>query len=330
MADVRMDKARYIDPDGREQIVQASYQPLREGNVYYNKDLHKGHLKCLFCDAAVKHREGNAAICGSNFNGGRDHFCINAKQNHEDHCEWPESSQSQSHDSHYDDSRGYKIHLNVTGFMEQFNAESGRLYSRGADGKIIINDPDLKGRRPESVNSIEDIVRLIKRGDFDRLNKSVVVYHEHVLPWESFFIRYSRNSKGQHDRFVDLIERLEQKKSQPCLMEFNLKSGIWSQSGSSQAPCARSNAIFYGRDDGGHKHFILPRVYLDNYDVSHAMEEAGHYLVLGNARGRVVENAGSVAHFINISVTDRRQVVAANVNELAHRALERYKKSCKP
>ncbi len=311
MAKVRMDTARYVRAKEEEQIVELPGAVLRGDNIHYDDASHKGFLKCRFCAVSVHHHAGSKSICGDNLVGPSVHFHTNRGQKHEENCEWPEQVQSKSNSDKYDDSRGYKIHWNTTGFSAQFNKKAGAPYTRGKDKKIITNDDDLVGRRPKSFAFVGGVVDLIKQGNFDRLNDSVVIHRNHKLPWQDFMVRYTNKPNAKHDRFVNLMERLKlNEKPQPCLMEFNLKSG-------SGAFCAKSLAIFHKRDDKGRRHFIIPRAYLDGDNVKHAMVEAGKYLVLGYARLSTVVKPDSVLHFINMSVTDRQQVQKTDVSALA-------------
>ncbi len=320
MPNIWMDEARYVTEE-EEQIVQLPGTALRDDNTHYDALTQKGALKCRFCDASVHFHAGSKSICGDNLVGPSAHFHTNRGQQHAADCGWPARMQARAAESKYNDAKGYKIHLNTTGYPAQFNERAGQVYDRGDDKKIITLDKDLVDRRPRSVADIRDMIDLMKPSDAARLRDSVVVHHDHVLPWDKFFVRYNRKEGGQQGRFIDLVERLRTRKIQPCMMEFNLASGVWPKDlFSRERKGARSAPIEAGYDAGGRRVVIQPTAWLDNPDntlVSRGMSEAGRYLVMGYARLKTVEQPGLVTHYVNISVEDPKQLARLDVASLA-------------
>ncbi|MCB9990896.1 MAG: hypothetical protein H6867_05905 [Rhodospirillales bacterium] len=316
MADIRMDEARYTDPEnGDVQVVQLPGTNLRGGNIHYNEALHKGHLTCRFCDAAVHHHNGSKRIAGDNLNGASQHFHTNRGQTHGSDCAWPEINLRAEKTTAYNDHKGYKIHLNIPALRQVFKKQAGRLYVRNEEKKLINLVPDLEDRRPRSMDSLAAIIDLIKKSDTDRLRGSVVVNQGHIVPWDRFLVRHDyRGEKGQQ-RFGGLIRALQQGQTGPCLMEvFNDKAGH-------KGNRRMSRPMHWYTDDHGRDHVIVPTLWLEERGLYPLMTREGRYLALGYPRHHAqAQGPDKVVHYLNMSIRDPAQLAAASLPLIAQEA----------
>ena len=318
MADIKMDEARFIDPvSGVAQVVQLPGTRLRGANSHYIGALHKGFLTCRFCDAAVHYHAGRERIAGDNLNGQTHHFHTNPGQEHSADCSWPDIHERAEKSTVYDDHKGYKIHLNIPGLGGLFRRRSGKVYTRDEDKKIISLVPDLNARRPKSVATLSDMIELIKRGDFDRLKESVVVHHDHIVPWDRFLVRHDYGGETGQQRFGKLIRSLQQGTTGPCLMEvFNDKAGH-------KGNRRMSRPVHWYNDEHGREHVIVPTLWLEDRALYPLMNREGRFLALGYPRHHA-QAAGSdkVIHYLNLSIRDPQQLAAASLRQIAREARE--------
>lgn len=316
MAEVRMDEARYFEggKEGEEDklvVVQARVPgtELRPGNVYYEAAKHHGGLSCRFCDAAVHHSKGSRTICGDNLVGQSPHFRTNPGVEHSGDCKWPERAKQLENTRHYNPEKGYKIHLNTSGFAAQFNDDAGQVYERDEDRRIVTLNQDLFDREPRSIKALADLMKLIKEGNYGRLNDSVVVHHDHVLPWRDFMVRYDHGRESGQKRFRALIERIREHGPQPCMMEFNVASGVTPDL-FGHVKAVKSATIDLGTNRNGQFEQIFPRLYVKsrfNTLVTHGFMDKGAYLVMGYANLKSYEDERSARHILSMDVTAPEQ-----------------------
>jgi hypothetical protein len=306
MSDLRMPEARCADSG---EIVQPTAKNLRPGHVAYGA-WHKGRLRCAFCDASVHYNAGSPVIAGGH-HGRQAHFVTDPGSAHDGRCLLPPAKDA--HRAEIDRAKGYRIHINTLDYSDQFNLAAGP-YERDEDGRLKLKDPSLKAMETVAVRQVEDIARLIRRGDFERLNKSVVMLADRAepLPWEQFLIRYNRKGGGQ-PRFEGLADRILCKEFLPAAVEI-------------VAGGARGNRVESRPVPAGFLHgrtlTVVPQVWLNNRDdtrVMGCMDRPGRYLVLGvPTLSRPVEyRDGGLARYLNIGVTDIRQVMCADLSALA-------------
>lgn len=161
-------------------------------------------------------------IAGSNVKGNRSHLRTNPDSQHTKGCI---ATVFADDPTEYDDTKGYRFHLNL-GEIPERNPRNGQLVRRNAEGRIIILDEDLRDREPWQISEPDDIVPLLKSGQFSRINHSVVVYGSQKVPWNQFFIH--RTSKQDPEkRFRELAQsltgtiRFGEKASHPVLVDLN-------------------------------------------------------------------------------------------------------------
>ncbi len=163
---------------------------------YYEPD-HKGHLKCPHCEMPVRLRTGPDSVRGSSEMGRRSHFMRFPGGVHDKGCEI-ENNPAYRRPLIIDHTKGFRIHINTSGYSDVFNDKSG-VYDGGA------LPPELREREPVSIKSANDLVKLLERGEFERIQDSIVIFRNKSLPWNDFFIRPAEGNP----RAAKLVDRLE-------------------------------------------------------------------------------------------------------------------------
>lgn len=294
-------EARFIKPDGMEQIVQA-WGPLREGNVRYDKYVHKGHIKCLCCAASMRLQEGSVAAGGSSGSGRSSYFTPVKK--HEDDCiralrrDAPEGQK-------IDRTKGYRIHINTREFSSEFNKRSG-VYEIGNEGHVIgINDDDLRDRETYVVKDVQDVIALMKKADGKRLVDSRVIFGNESIDWNDFCIPFD-----MPDRYRKLAKRAINAKGENelpfALLEIHTTKGRvfrgFSSLSNSSIPAQR---IDFGRDKRGIVREIEPSADVKNRHNTHVMwgfQDADTYLVMGVVRHNTFEGDKRTIEYLNVSI----------------------------
>jgi hypothetical protein len=305
--------ARFKSETGDVQYVRPQGHFLQNGQTVYYEALHKNHLECPCCDTPVLHRKA-APVIASGHKGFPAFFATFPRRDHEDSCPLPR----EKHDRKiYDQSRGYRIHVNLPDYSDLFNHAAGP-YERDENNRLRLKDQMLATRQPKAVSGIEDVVKLIRSGDFARLKDSVVMLadREQPLSWNQFLIRLSTNG-GTHNRHLALMDRALSKLYQPAVVEIEITDKTWPNKHEWRAGklSAQSKPIFAGRFDNKAE-WLIPRIWLDNPKdtrVQYALCDPGHYLVLGIPR---VSKFFGQTRFLDISVTDHRQVMQVDFDSL--------------
>lgn len=306
-----MTTARNIDPNGTVELVQLPGTPYRPGHHYYSPQHHQ-NLVCTHCDAKVHFNKGTESLLGS-FKGRSSHFHTNRGQEHQS-CLWPLRDPTQSEES-FDKNKGYRIHINT--LSHTFNRYSG-VYGRNAAGHIVAYEPDLKDREAFSVTGIEGLKTLMIKGEFDRLKDSKVIFSNKAVAWSDFCLYLEKE-----ERYVALKEKLriagKRGPASPVLMEIRIpephRPKFPSERGSFNA-----SPIKIGTDHRGFSERIVPSIQLQhnhNTYLRDIFDRAGTYLVLGVPRLNTKEMDFVTNHYLNIAVTDARQVHFGNMKELA-------------
>ncbi len=305
--------ARFKPDAGDVQYVRPQGHFLQSGQTAYYQALHKNHLECPCCDTQVLHRKAAPVIAGGH-KGRPAFFATFPKRDHEDSCPLPRED---SDNKRYDKSRGYRIHINLPDYSDLFNHEAGP-YERDENGRLRLKDQTLASCQPKAVSAIEDVVKLIRSGDFTRLKDSVVMMADREAPltWNQFLIRLSTNG-GMHNRHLALMDRVLSKSYQPAAVEIEITDKTWPSRERWKAGSlsAQSKPIFAGRFNDKPE-WLIPRIWLDNRDdtrVQFALCDPGHYLVLGIPR---VSRFFGQTRFLDIKVTDHRQVMRVDFDDL--------------
>lgn len=315
---VRMDAARFNDPEKGMIVVRPAGAHFKEGEVQYYAPDHKGHLLCLHCDAGVHLRDiPEAAIAGSSLKSSVPYYALNRGQKHDRACDFYTDLKSPSLRRAVDKTKGYRIHINVQDF-NHFTKEEGSYSRKGAI--TTINDEDHVDRERLVVRYVNDLVDMLRTKDAARIRDSVVTFNNESLPWEKFFIRYNHKGNDQ-PRFIDLLGRLQKAGEGAqifCLMEMQVakpRLGAYGEKRNS----VTSKPIPYLKNEDGTNSDIIPSAFIDfdaahgNAFVSMEFSQGHHYLALGLVSLRQSDDG---AYFINMRIADSGQVAPVNIENL--------------
>lgn len=322
-------ETRRIDPaSGDVVIVQPVGTPLQPGNRYYNHLLDAGHLACLHCTAKMKFHEAQPSSGGTSGAGSPAFF--KPVKKHDDDCIVP-LRPAENRKSPIDRSKGYRVNINTAEYSEIFNQKSG-VFDVSAKGRLRLTDEDIRDRESFTVREVGDLVRFIEKADLSRIKPSRVVFQNNAEDWDEFFIR-----AGTPSRLRSLVERLEnhQPGTEPLFAALEvtttgyhnpqprLKQG---EGGSYyKTPRAPIDSIEIGRDARGKPAFARIDIYIDdknNTHVSDALLKPDTYLVMGEVRHRSLEHKNSTTHYLSITVTDGRQIMPVNIENIYKAKLE--------
>lgn len=324
MSSVTMWKAIYSQ-FGREHVVQVPGTKLEPGANYYHPQTQKGHLHCFYCKAGVHFNGGTISTAGSSAGGVSPHFVTDAGEKHAD-CLWEFQDPSQNQKD-VDYAKGYRLHINTAKFSSLFNQRSG-VYEISENGRKRLNDPDMRDREIFVIRKAEDIVKFLMKADTARINDSKVVFQNNDVTWEQFFVR-----AGKRTRLLDLVERLEAHRpgTEPLFAAVEVTTTAYhdpfprrhkTENGKKtfhKVPPAPIDRIEIGKDARGKKAYVQFAIYIDERDNTHdrdAMLAPDTYLVMGEVRYKKCEYPNSTYHRLNIKVTDGRQVVPVNIENI--------------
>jgi hypothetical protein len=316
MSEILMVEARSRDLNGKVFFVQAPGQPLQPGHLRYYSQYDKDKLRCPCCEAKVIFRAEVPSVAGSTFKGRSAHFALSPGQKHDAGCEIPTRP---SYERHVIPNRmkGYRIHINTLQYSELFNNESG-VYGRGPNGRIEIRDPDMRDRERKVINTAAELVEFLKVADYKRINDSRIVFKNQPLDWDEFFVRPNQD-KG-HERFVELLERLEGlKKGEEtfCAMIVRVEKGKTLNFSDRtvkgmRLPIAR-------KSDDGVSETIAPQIFINNMNNTHltwGFQQPGDYLVMGVPTLKTRDYHNDRMHYMGVRVENPDAVQRVDLQEI--------------
>lgn len=310
---------------GHEIIVQPRGTRLRPGNFYYSEHEHKGYLKCLHCEAGMQFRSGLISTAGSSAAGQGATFTPTG--GHEENCLRPLYRSSPGYQK-VDRAKGYRIHLNVMSFSELFNDPAG-VYEISEGGRLRIRDEDIRDRERFAVSNITDIIRLMKKGDRERLMKSVVIFGNRSVDWIDFCIIQGSTSQ----RFIDLSKRQldpEAPHNFPfCVMEVhNPKTKHFAYFPTRREKVITGENVLTKVQRRALGYDIAPSIDVrgDGKWLLEAVAEEGHYLVMGLVRARLFRGDYKDTCYLNVTMTSRDQVAKVNIANLAAEARQSHER----
>ncbi len=326
MSKVTMPEALYTGPDNKKEIIRASARHGGAAFPLYSPGSHRsGTLTCKFCSVAVHYKPGSPMI-GGELKGPDPHFATNPRQIHADECGWNIAREAEHESDEFDTSLGYRLHLNMTLYSEEFNVRSG-FYQWNRDGHIEAKDPSIQRMERVPIRSAKDVVDFIEKADKTRVKKSIAIHMGQIVEWDKFMIRCSRGRN--HQRHIGLVHRLQEGKKPYCLMEMQLQRGALRQERFGKAEAVTSRRFYGWRDEDNKAHFIVPRIYRDKRDdtgVTDSFHKGGSYFVLGYPRLETKQDGKDIVHFLTISVRDPNQFIHADIAEIHAEAVKRHER----
>ena len=295
----------------------------------YNEGLDKTHLTCIHCfGAAMHHRKESGGIAGDNAYGWTSHFSTNPgskkKQNqHADDCIASVMAQDKDYDpDKIDHTKGFMIYLNMGQVVREFKKRAAPVI-RNNLGKIVVTDPDLTDRERVSARTPNVFIKLIKSGYIQRVRDSKIVYHDHKLSWNQFFIRKG-SKEDSHDRWEDLSHRLIEKNNHPALIHLDLKNRYPVIMISGDSPRMRFKLeefdTFY--PETGRPIKIIPLLQIRNEKMFDAFRQKQEFLALISPRIYPDRDRQDV-WFMDLPVFDPKKVTDVHLNDIIHEAKHR-------
>jgi len=317
-------EARLVDENEQTiALVQPVTDPsviLRPGRIAYNREAHYGRLRCPYCSLKVLFNKGAETTGAGNLHGPSSHFQKEAGSNHEDHCLIPLRDQTNSEDK-IDYTKGYRLRLNVPSLQSMFRRASYHLnqssylppvYERGADRKLHIVHPELVGREGFTIKNADDLLRFMRRGDFDRIRDARFNILHSVYPWEKMAI-LPATKQDPAARYRTLVNRLLDRIIQPCAIYVGLPRGACGTS-------IKAKKLFLARDDQNRAHFLSTHLYIDDESARDIFPIGGGYLVLAMPRLNTETHGKTVNHMLNLSIRSPEQVTACDLPALVDAA----------
>lgn len=304
MPDIIMETARDIGDDNAVELVQLPGTPHRPGHLSFDPRYHR-NLHCPHCSAKVHFRAASKRRAGS-FKGPSAHFHTNPGQKHED-CPLPERDHGNGK-TKVDKSKGYRIHINTLSHSVTFNRYSG-VYRLGGHGELEIDDPDFKDMETVSIKSAEDLVDLMSKGEFKRVNDSIVIFDNSAIAWKEFMAFLQKP-----ERYAAILRHLQfgQRATlgRPVLIEMETAKVI---SGDlfSKSTLVNGKSVLISKSASGFREYVVPGIKLvhnNNTIMGDLFNRAGKYLILGIPQLNTKDGAGHRTHFFNITVNDAQQV----------------------
>ncbi len=236
-----------IDQRSGEVVVLEAERPrsgvLDQSAIFYNPDVHKGHIVCPDCEVAgMIHID--AYTQGGNNIQVRNHFKKANGAAHANGCisdlRAEEGSDPSPDDKDY--SKGPVIFLNTLHRNAReafFNSASGQrefkpsLVIRDEEGKIRLTNADLADRERFTAKTPADLFRIMKRLSPERLKDAQIIHGDTATAWRKFLIRHSKPSDGPQcsgrgsfnagtfARFIALADDLLHGERHPVMLHFN-------------------------------------------------------------------------------------------------------------
>ncbi|MAM34116.1 MAG: hypothetical protein CMH28_03485 [Micavibrio sp.] len=319
---VTLTRARYIK-DGQYDPtpVRLPGSAWEAHTVPYDPQIHKDHLHCMSCSASLYYHSGSVFRGGSSsLRGASEHFSLKPGQRHSITCKMP-NPEDDGDRTEYDQSRGFRFHLNIPDARNAFNKgaayaveKGGKLNPRQAILHLNETGDSFRSLTPKSMESVQDFIDAMQKEDRGRLNDSYVIVGHRVMRFKDFIIRLGFPRHGyENSRFGRLQEKLASHRGQktyhgePRIVEIHVdkpKEADFFEDKFS----VKGRAIFLSKRGRDEKKFILPYIHVDSlYDgaLQNLFSKAGTYSVMGMVRETKLDN-GSIAW--NMSVNDSRQV----------------------
>ncbi len=309
MSNITMWKARL----GEKTIQLKDGPPLEDGAEYYDSHKHGHVLGCAYCDANVVVRQSPVALAGVGVKPPVTHFATRLGDSHDD-CLWELREQTPYNRPVIDPNKGYRIHLNTLGWSDQFNRAS--RYPRNEKGQFLPLPDDLRDMERLVVNSVSDLTRFLSKGEYNRVNQSRVFFLDQDVPWDEFCIH-----SAKPERLLALHRRLQANPQETPVVMMEITPTRYH---TSKDRIVKSTLVDLHERYSGRKQQISPAAKIANYADSfvtsaftHSKEKDDTYFVLGRVEYGRVKGHSVIFHQMNISIDDHRQVVKANVHDIA-------------
>lgn len=221
-----------------------------------------------------------------------------------------------------DGNKGYRVHLNLKRIAER-DPRSKRLIMRNAGERIIVLDPDLKDREPFNVNKVEQILPLMRSGQQERLEDSVVIRGDTKTSWSQFMIP-ANDTSHENPNLANFVRSLQATPAEnhPVLMDLRFKNAVVSYyrdaNGNSRHYKFSKTAPFEVKGLG--KIVIVPELRVQNehlFDRIEALHKSkGEIFVLAEKAFIYKRDSKSNIYHMTFILEDPDMMVEASLNDI--------------
>jgi len=287
--------------------------PLEHGAEYYDHHSHKGALTCAYCDAALLVRTAPVAVAGVSIKPPAMHFVTWPGAKHDD-CLWEFREQPPYERPVIDPNKGYRIHLNTLGWSSEFNTAS--RYPRNEKGQFGQLPGDLRDMERLVVHSASDLTRLLRKGEYSRVNQSRVFFLDQDVSWDEFCIH-----SAKPERLLHLYQTLREHPQETPVVLMEITPTKFH---SSNDTLIRSENIKLYERSRGRSQQISPAAKITNYADSfvagaftYSKNKDDTYFALGRVQYEQVKGKYVIFHRLNVSIDSHRQVVKEDAGKIA-------------
>ena len=292
-----------------KQLVVVFHRAGNQGYPVYDAARDKGRLVCPHClEAQLHYCAGSQTKEGDNRRGASPHFRNNDLSRHSSDCL---SSliirDSDADQREFDLSKGFKIHLNLGTHKETFNqASAGRK-------------KDLENREVVSAKKVEHFLRLMRSGQIERVQDSVIIHHDLFIPWSDFFVCREARNNGEM-RWPKIAANMRAQGSEiPALFHVKIEKPPLLQKLSGDRWCQRYTlprftTVFAGEEKS---HLVVPLLKVTGKALADPLEVGKEYFVL--ATNRLYQGSGenSEVWFMDVPVSLPERICRVDLLEIA-------------
>ncbi len=311
--------ARYVDPRTKaEQTVQLGL-PVQPGNISYSDVSHKGHLKCMFCDAAMRVQDETISVAGSAAKG-RDNF-FKPVDKHDDTCRLSAAYKRAAGEAVKKPAvsrkakNGFLLTINTMEHSDDFPVTEEGPFTISKGGRVIAVKDELKMLKRVNVTLPEDIIAFIDRYGDD----ADVAFRNVIQKLNKTFVQ-----EKNPDDWLDLANRAPRLKT--LVKQPNLRAPFALMEITTEKPYDfyhyreyKGTVLgkpIYAMEDGT-PHIIYPQVRLlsdEGMGLKWGFREPGTYYVMGEVTGGTYQTRGEglIRSYLTMRVMDSRQIMHVN------------------
>ncbi len=308
--------ARYVDPStDAEQTVQLGL-PVQAGNISYSDITHKGHLKCMFCEAVMRVQGPTISVAGSAAKG-RDNF-FTPVRSHEESC-----TRAQRAAADLDKSpavprtakNGFLLTINTMEHSDDLPVSDEGPFKISKGGRVLAVKDEFKGLKRVNVTAPQDIIAFMDRHGED----AQCAFRNVVQPLSKTFVQEKNpddwlDLANRAPRLKTLINKTD-RRAPFALMEITTEKPYDFYHHREFKGTVEGKPI-YAMEDGT-PHVIYPQVRLlsdEGMGLLWGFKNPGTYYVMGEVTGGTYQTRGEdlIRSYLTMRVMDSRQIMHVN------------------
>ena len=282
--------------------------------LVYDASRDKGRLVCPHClEAALHYCAGSPTKQGDNQRGALPHFRSNELDRHSPDClSLLPSGESDADQQDIDFSKGFKIHLNLGKLKRDFH-------------QAAIGEDDLQGREVFSAKKPEDFIHLMRSAQTDRVQGSVIVYHDLQIPWSDFFVRCPANDNrdGRNPRWAKIAQKLEGRRNGtgiPALFHIKIEDEPKLMSDSKGGDRQRYTLPRFSAYIAAEKRVCMVQPFLQvKGNALHSLQVGEEYLVLAESP-RLYKGKDCKRWYLDVPLLEPERRCRVDLAEIARKA----------